>query len=306
MNALDLFSGGGGMSLGLRAAGFEVDGVELLPEIAAIQRANGLASVVSDVRDYRPARSYDLVAGGPPCPDFSYAGKRGGTKTARGQLYEQLLRIAREADARACLMENVVGLVTANGGEDLAKVLRGFREHGFSTVRYAVLDAAGYGVPQHRERLIIVGVRAGDFAFPAASMERHSVRDALALRGQYRAGRLPGAKGWQGMRGLDVERPGYTVGTGDNYDLLVPADDVARAEVEAMRARSGRRASARGYRLNVEELRALQGAPEYVLAGKRGDLHYAIGNMVPPPLALELGRAVRVSIDEALRTQRAA
>lgn len=305
LTALDLFSGGGGISLGLHAAGFDVHGVELHPYLASLQRLNGLSCESADVTTYHPSRSYDLVAGGPPCPAFSYAGKREGTSVEQGRLFEHLLRVAVEANARCVLMENVEGLLTAEDGTAIHKVKAAFGDAGYR-VYAQVFDCSRYRVPQRRKRLLLVGVREElSFAFPAPIDRPVSVREALGLRGAYAAGRVERAQSsrngkergwWQGGRALDVSLPGYTVGTRDNYDLLVPEDDVARAEVEAMRVRSGRKPSPGGYRLNVEELKVLQGAPAYRLAGKMSEQHYAIGNMVPPPLAEAVGRSLALAL----------
>jgi len=296
LRALDLFSGGGGMSLGLERAGFAVDGMELEPFNVALQRLNGLKCEQGDVLTYHPKRTYDLVAGGPPCPAFSMSGKREGTACAKGRLYEQMIRIAVEAKARAILMENVQGLISSRGGRDFELIVAEFKEAGFE-ITGRVVDTSHYGVPRARKRVILVGVRDGlDFVFPEPNARVVSVREALGLRGKYATKKRPGATNWQGMRWLDVEKPGYTVGTRDNYDLLMPADAVARAEVEVMRARGGRRPNENGYRLNSEELKAIQGAPNYVLAGKHGERHYAVGNMVPPPLAYAVGIAIRKAL----------
>ena len=76
-----------------------------------------------------------------------------------------------------------------------------------------------------------------------------------------------------------------------------PIDETAEAEVAAMRARGGRKASEMGYRLDSEELKVLQGAPDYVLQGKKSERHYAVGNMVPPPLAEAVGRQIRKALE---------
>lgn len=246
-----------------------------------------------------------LSRGGPPCPQFSYAGPREGTDSEQGRLYKQLLRIADEASARVVVMENVEGLLTVQDGKAFQMVIEGFKSFGFHGFA-RVFDCSLYGVPQLRRRLIIFGARNGlRINAPEPRGEIVSVRQALGLRGAYAAGRLEraqsSAKGkergwWQGGRALDVEKPGYTVGTRDNYDLLVPLDDVGRNEVRAM-DRTGKRFTEKGYRLDVEQLRAIQGAPEYKLAGPRKWQHYAVGNMVPPPL----GEAIGESVMRALR-----
>lgn len=195
-------------------------------------------------------------------------------------------------------MENVQGLITSRKGKDFEKVVSEFKDAGF-VITGRVVDMSLYGVPQARKRVILVGVREGmRFEFPEPSKKPMSLRQALGLRGQYATKKRPGATNWQGMRWLDVEKPGYTVGTKDNYDLLMPADDVARAEVEAMRVRGGRRASKDGsYRLNSEELKVIQGVPGYVLQGKGKERHYAVGNMVPAPLAEAVGKAIKKALE---------
>jgi site-specific DNA-cytosine methylase len=245
MKALDCCAGAGGLSLGLHRAGFDVLGVEWDADACETHRRNVGPCELASLWDYSPTERYELVAGGIPCQSHSMAGKRGGTCDPRGQLYVPFLRIAREAGARAVLIENVRGMLTspsATRGTALLEIVDAVRAAGFAHTTANVLNAADYGVPQKRHRLFLVGfVDAADlarFAWPVAThaevpdlfgLRRWvSVREALGLgRGQYEHGRLAHAKpnSWQGMRVLDVDAPAPTVGgrTADLLDQPAPA-----------------------------------------------------------------------------------
>jgi DNA (cytosine-5)-methyltransferase 1 len=328
--AIDVCAGIGGLSLGLRWAGWDVLGVERDDRRAAVHRAQVGACVTADVRLWHPPRRARLVAGGVPCQPFSYAGLRDGTACDDGQLFRELLRVGREADADAVVMENVRGLTTADKGRAIAQVVGAFDASGYVTT-CRVLNAAWYGVPQQRERVLIVGFRdpaaMARFAWPRAThgagpglRPYATVRQALGLRGQYAAqARLAHASSeaggkargwWQGGRAIDVDAPGYTVGTRNNADLLVPLDDVARAELAALRAASGRRRekhAERGYRLALPELARLQGfPPQFEFVGALEDQHCAVGNAVPPLLGLAIGGAVAAAIGLSLGAARTA
>ena len=246
MKALDCCAGAGGLSLGLRRAGFDVLGVEL--DEAACETHCALVGPCDQVSlwDYEPRERYDLVAGGIPCQSHSTAGKRAGTCDPRGQLYVPFLRIAQQAQARAVLIENVRGMLTSPSpthGTALLEVVAAVRAAGFEHVVHNVLDAADYGVPQRRHRLFIVGFRSADdahrFEWPRATHSRDggglfglrrwvSVREALGLGPSPRSHGLVDGGSWsspRGMRMLDVDRPAPTVGcmTPDLLDAPAPA-----------------------------------------------------------------------------------
>lgn len=226
--ALDLCAGAGGLSLGLQAAGYDVLGVELDPVAAEWHRAHVGPCVTESIATFHPAGPVDLVAGGVPCQPYSAAGLRGGLDDARGQLFRHLVRIAVEADARAVVLENVVGLLTWGRGAALRAITEAFEAAGYRTT-WTVLDAADFGVPQHRRRLFVVGLRDGRIQWPqpthgptlTAWRPWVSVREALGLGGGvYESGRIPGATGWNGQRMLDVDRPSTTTTSRNNADLL--------------------------------------------------------------------------------------
>ncbi len=228
--ALDLCAGAGGLSLGLQRAGFDVRGIELDPDAIETHRRHVGPCEAADLRTYHPTERRDLTAGGVPCQPFSAAGLGLGLDDPR-YLVPDFLRIAREADSRAVMLENVRGLVRRP--RDLRAVLDLFEAEWLTT--WTVLDAADYGVPQHRDRLFVVGFKdpaaRARFRWPLPSHAPpgdllgrppyRTVREALSLPARpFDAARSEGASGWQGMRLLDVDAPGFAIGTRNNADLL--------------------------------------------------------------------------------------
>ena len=118
----------------------------------------------------------DVVFGGPSCQPFSRSneGRRRGIKDPRGRLIFEFSRIVKELKPQAFVMENVRGLVSSNGGRDLALLERRFRRMGYR-VSYFVLNAADYGVPQCRHRLFVVGL---DGATPVPPEPTHAAKDS--------------------------------------------------------------------------------------------------------------------------------
>ena len=243
LQALDLCAGAGGLSLGLKRAGFDVLGVELDPDACATHRANVGPCVEASIIDYHPpaGERFALVAGGVPCQGYSFAGKRGGS-----DLWREWLRIGVEADAQALLLENVEGILSwkyEDGWGVVARIEEGLRAHGYEP-RRAVLCAADYGVPQLRYRLILVAFRdpraLAAFRWPEPTHAERpaptlfgpalrpwvTVREALGLGGgRFQVGRREGATGYNGERFLDVDQPSTcVVGSHGNADMLAPSD----------------------------------------------------------------------------------
>lgn len=173
--AIDLFAGAGGLSLGFEQAGFTVSAaVEVDPIHCAVHKFNfprcavipksvvGLSAAevrrVSGIGD----RRIDCVFGGPPCQGFSLIGHRA-LDDPRNALVLEFVRLVAELEARAFVFENVKGLTVGGHRAFLAELVVAFEDAGY-TVRtpWRVLNAADYGVPQHRERLILVGARKGE------------------------------------------------------------------------------------------------------------------------------------------------
>jgi DNA (cytosine-5)-methyltransferase 1 len=189
--AIDLFSGCGGLTLGLKQAGFSVlSAVEIDPAAVNTYKANHRGVVVKNV-DIRklPATklrrelklrmgSLDLLAGCPPCQGFSTLRTRNGAKRnrdARNDLVHEMLRFVRAFRPKSVMMENVPRLIRHKPFKDFCKGLRrlGYR------LSFEIKDAARYGVPQRRRRLILVAGRGMDIEFGAESRRSRTVRGAI-------------------------------------------------------------------------------------------------------------------------------
>ncbi len=176
--AVDLFAGAGGMTLGFEQAGFDVlASVEIDPIHCATHEYNFpmWTTICASVRDLSGAdirslskigdREVDVVFGGSPCQGFSLIGKRV-FDDPRNQLVSHFMRLVVELNAKYFVMENVKGLTIGNHRKFIEEVIANFEQYGYKILQpYQVLNAAHFGVPQHRERLFLIGCRQ-DLSLP--------------------------------------------------------------------------------------------------------------------------------------------
>jgi DNA (cytosine-5)-methyltransferase 1 len=167
---LDLFCGAGGLSYGFEQSGgfITTSGIDLLPDRVETFVANHkyATGIVGDLRAYSLEElrqiigDIDVVVGGPPCQGFSSIRPfRNLTEgDPRNSLVEHYVLLINHLRPEWFVFENVVGILTHEGGSRLYAVLDGFRAAGY-TVEWRVVNAALFGVPQHRERVVIVGNR---------------------------------------------------------------------------------------------------------------------------------------------------
>lgn len=175
-NFIDLFTGAGGLSCGLTMAGFRpVGSVEILESAVKTYRRNfsinkGFGETVEsrDIReesvkqaliDKVKNKHIHLIAGGFPCQGFSMAGNRI-VDDKRNSLYREMLNIVSRIKPDFVLMENVEGLRSMLGGQVEQKIISDYKEIGYE-INVTVLNAADYGVPQTRKRVIFIGNRIG-------------------------------------------------------------------------------------------------------------------------------------------------
>lgn len=172
--AIDLFAGAGGLSLGFEQAGFdiaaavEIDPIHCsahkfnFPDTAILPRSvKGMTA--DDIRSAAGIgnRPVDCVFGGPPCQGFSLIGHRA-LEDPRNSLVLEFVRIVSELRARTFMFENVKGLTVGRHKVFLHELVQAFDDAGYNVrLPWLVLDAAHYGVPQHRERLILMGAKKG-------------------------------------------------------------------------------------------------------------------------------------------------
>lgn len=194
--ALELCAGGGGETIGLWQAGFSCKcAVEIDVDACETLRSNKPRMNVlnTDLREFdaKPFEGIDLVAGGPPCPPFSIAGKQLGELDER-DLFPDALRIVRDARPKAVMLENVRGFSSSKFAPYRKALLSELRELGYSGA-WRLLNASDFGVSQLRPRFILVALKHAlvpFFRWPSAVEAAPSVGECLYD--------LMAANGWAG------------------------------------------------------------------------------------------------------------
>jgi len=178
-NVIDLFAGAGGLSHGFyKNSKFKILAAnEIEKDMAATYQLNhpNVKVYNKDIKDFSfkdlkedlniNKKDVDVIIGGPPCQAFSTVGKRL-LEDPRGKLFQEFFRLVQEIEPKIFLFENVKGLISMDKGNLLKHIISLFESIGYF-VEYKILNSLNYGVPQSRERVIIVGThQKGIFKFP--------------------------------------------------------------------------------------------------------------------------------------------
>ena len=337
LKSIDIFSGAGGLTEGLASAGIEcILGVDADRDcFITFSEAHGPglrlalnASSITNLGEWRGEP--DILAGGPPCQPFSVHGRQQGAADKRDciPLFILALGILKP---RAFILENVPSLAAPRHRDYFMARLTDMVSLGYG-VQYAILDAAAFGVPQHRRRLFVVGFLKGDesnrrpFQWPNPThgpglLPYVTVREALLApvpsrleelnRSRVTYARNPvwrprllnslvvNGKG----RVLDFDAPAPTVtaqSSGNGAHILDMCGELRQYHYSLMLCKradltpSIRQGEVIGARrLTWREASALQGFPDsYPFQGSVSSKYSQIGNAVSPPLAEAVGRAV--------------
>lgn len=177
LNVLDLFCGAGGLSYGFESAGFDIlVGIDNDAKALETFELNhkGSKSICGDITQItydehiKPllgGKQIDVIIGGPPCQGMSLSGPRK-FDDPRNKLYLSYIRLVKEIQPKAFVIENVPGLVGLFGGQIKDSIIEKFTEMGYH-IEYKILCSADYGVPQSRKRVVFVGTKVGSFEYPA-------------------------------------------------------------------------------------------------------------------------------------------
>lgn len=307
LTSLELCAGAGGQALGLEMAGFEhVALVEIDKDASATLRLNrpNWNTLNLDLKafDASGCKGVDLVAGGVPCPPFSKAGKQLGAEDERN-LFDEAIRIVREAKPRAVMLENVRGLLDDCFADYRAHILSQLHALGYEA-EWKLLNASDFGVPQLRPRAILVAVRKDlwkKFAWPEETPCRKTVGEIL--------GDLMAAEGWTGSKawagkanaiaptlvGGSKKHGGPDLGptrarkawAALGVDGSGVADEPPAKDFEGMPKLTTRMAA------------RLQGFPdEWSFWGRKTTTYRQIGNAFPPPVARAVGLAIAKALKE--------
>lgn len=294
MKVVSLFSGAGGLDLGFKMAGHEIIWAnDLYGDAVETYRHNiGNHIVCEDISkiNAEDIPACDIIIGGFPCQGFSVANTKRHEGDARNALYKELIRIIDAKKPKFFLAENVKGLTNLAKGKVFEMILGDFADLGY-VVKYKILNAADYGVPQIRQRVIIVGVRKDidfEYEYPKPTHDKNgenglpcwvSVGEAMAAipdpdlpndlpNHEYSKYKL-NFNGYIGHRELDPDKPAPTVtARGDNKGgvVILPHPNSKR-------------------RMSCRELATVQSFPlDYCFSGNRSSVYRQIGNAVPPLL----------------------
>lgn len=170
---IDLFAGAGGITEGFRKAGYICVCASDFDEEAKHTFTFNHPSVPYLLKDIREvtaeelllkadcnANEIDVITGGPPCQGFSLAGQRL-SNDPRNVLFREYIRIAKDIQPKVIFFENVHGIISMQNGRVLNAIVTEFGKIGYQC-KYALVNAADYGVPQARPRFVLIGVRGSD------------------------------------------------------------------------------------------------------------------------------------------------
>ena len=310
MKVVSLFSGAGGLDLGFIKAGHNVVWAnDNFSDAVDTYKTNiGDHIICKDIAEIPSSEipEHDILIGGFPCQGFSLANSKREENDKRNKLYLELLRVLVDKQPKFFLAENVKGILSLNKGKVFEMIINDFSNAGYR-VKYKVLNAADYGVPQRRERVIITGVRQDvsyDLQYP---MPTHSQSNDL-----YAAETTPwvsiGAalsnipepeeehqlynhtyskfklkfNGYLGNRAVDPNKPAPTVtARGDE-----------KGGVVVLHHPNNHR------RMSVRELALVQSFPiNFIFEGNRSSAYRQIGNAVPPLLGYAIATIFPIKLN---------
>lgn len=185
---IDLFCGIGGIRLGLDSQGFEcVFSSDINTECQRTYKTNFGEEPFGDITkiDEKSIPDHDILCAGFPCQPFSISGKQKGFDDTRGTLFFDICRIINEKKPSVVFLENVKHMVHHNGGRTLQTILDKLEHLGYE-VSWRVLNGVDFGVPQNRERIIIIGSLNGKFDFnKIKTVPRGRMLDFLDKEGEF-------------------------------------------------------------------------------------------------------------------------
>lgn len=258
--------------------------------------------ITPDNRDIREVKSeeipeFDILTGGFPCQSFSIIAQnpvRLGIKDDRGKLFFEMCRVLRERQPKCFIAENVKGILTANKRSAFPLIMKEFEDSGYD-VQYSILNSAHFGVPQKRERVIIVGFRKDlhvDFSFPKKIIENEEKFEPLK---SVIENNVP-EKYFFSQRAVDgMMKKRDTMNKGRAQDISKPCNTVGAhlAKVSLNSTDPVLMDNGRYRRFTPREVARIQSFPEsFELTGSETAQYRALGNAIPPVMFWHVAKAV--------------
>jgi DNA (cytosine-5)-methyltransferase 1 len=295
---LDLFAGCGGLALGFESAGYETLGMEMDANAAATYNKNLIGECIQvKLNEETIFPKADIVIGGPPCQPFSVGGLQSGVNDIRNG-FPAFLSAVSQVNPKVFIFENVRGLLYKNKSY-FDSVINDLGSYGYE-IEFKLLNASRYGVPQNRERVIVVGHR-GEWEWPKEADYVTTVGDAIGdlveiINADDRLltpsqdayiKKYEDASKCINPRDLYLDRPARTLTC---RNLAGATGDMHRVKLQ-----NGQRR-----RLNVREAARLQSFPDsFEFVGGTDSAFNQIGNAVPPLFAKNIANSVSALLDNA-------
>lgn len=308
LSVLEICAGGGGQAVGLERAGFEpVGALEIDANACKTLRQNrpGWDVLQTDIREFsaKDFRGIDLFAGGVPCPPFSIAGKQLGSDDER-DLFPEALRLIRESQPTAVMLENVPGFASARFFDYRRELMQQLHAMGYEP-DWQIINASCFRVPQLRPRFILVAVKeqfAGAFAWPSPFPHPPTVSETI--------GDIMASRGWPGSSDWNRKACGIAptiVGGSKKHGGPDLGPTRARKQWAALgvdgigiadEAPGPDFPIRRKPRLTVRMVARLQGFPDsWQFSGSKTAAYRQVGNALPPPVAAAVATSIRDALN---------
>ena len=299
--AVSLFCGAGGLDLGFDKAGFKTIWANDFDADACKTHQNwsNAEVVCGDISkvDMSKIPVSDVILGGFPCQGFSLSGPRK-IDDSRNVLYKHYVKLVKQNQPLAFVGENVKGLLTMGNGQIIEAIIEDFSQCGYN-VFYKLVNAKNFGVPQDRERVIIVGFRKDlnitDFSLPESNGETSTLADALADLPPAKADEVCSApyspRYMSRNRKRNWNEVAYTVPAMAKQVTLYPGSpDMVKVNKDLWEFGTGGETR----RLSWREVAAIQTFPkEIAFSGDLTSIYKQIGNAVPVKLANFVANYIR-------------
>lgn len=322
---MDLFAGAGGMSLGFDNAGFKnLLAVEFKKDFAETYKKNFPRHnlIVDDIKNVTEQQIYDIIKnekvdviiGGPPCQGFSIAGNIGRNfiDDDRNRLFKEFVRFVKIIKPRVFVLENVAAMERHDKGKTIKEIVSSFKEIGYD-IKYKVLNAVNFGVPQERRRIFIVGTLGeNNFEYPQEINKIVTVKDAIDDLPKLENGETSEIPNHTAMKhsAQMLEKMSYVSDGGNRNDIpenLRPKSGDSRKYIRYDSKKPSFCVTgdmrkifhySQNRALTCRELARLQTFPDsFVFLGNTGKVQQQIGNAVPVLLASKIALQVKEVLD---------